>query len=96
VNISTLYSVPHLPLCSSLPSSYPSSDGLDFNSGSPQTVTFPAGVGGSTRCFGIEIIDDEFALEDTSTWAGGVGKLGCEVSKTLFKKYTLPSNCSAV
>jgi len=24
--------------------------------------------------------------DHTSTWAGGVGKLGCEVSKTLFKK----------
>ena len=31
---------------------------MDFNSGTPQTVTFPAGIVGSTRCIGIEIIDD--------------------------------------
>ena len=37
---------------------------MDFNSGTPQTVTFPAGVVGSTRCLGVEIIDDEVALEN--------------------------------
>ena len=31
---------------------------MDFNSGTPQTVTFPAGIVGSTRCIGIEIVND--------------------------------------
>ena len=53
-----LGSLPPPPLlCFPTPSFF-SSDGMDFNSGTPQTVTFPAGIVGSTRCIGIEIIDD--------------------------------------
>ena len=37
---------------------------MDFNSGTPRSVTFPAGVVGSTRCIEIEIIDDMIALEN--------------------------------
>ena len=37
---------------------------MDFNSGTPQTVTFPAGNMGSTRCIQFDIIDDEVALEN--------------------------------
>ena len=31
---------------------------MDFNSGSPRRITFPAGVVGSTRCIEIEILED--------------------------------------
>lgn len=41
-----------------------SSDGMDFISGTPRSVTFPAGVVGSTRCIEIKIIDDSIALEN--------------------------------
>jgi len=41
---------------------------VDFNSGSPQTVTFPAGILGSTRCIQFDIIDDEIALENNESF----------------------------
>ena len=41
---------------------------MDFNSGSPQTVTFPAGIVGSTRCIQFDIIDDEVALENNESF----------------------------
>ena len=37
---------------------------MDFRSGPPHTVTFPAGATGSTRCIDIEIINDNVAMEN--------------------------------
>ena len=48
-------------------SPYPS-DGIDFNSGTPQTVTFPAGDTGSTTCVQFDIMDDETALENDESF----------------------------
>ena len=37
---------------------------MDFNRGTPRSVTFPAGVAGSTRCIEIDIIDDNVQEND--------------------------------
>ena len=62
---------------------------MDFNSGTPQTVTFPAGDTGSTTCVQFDIMDDETALENDKSFnvdfefVDGVGARKGAITQTM-------------